>query len=278
VAALTDVGDPGQYAGQYHNTKLIGSRLNLHPTSELSSSRERRSNMSNDDPLYLGFTRRRRFLVGVSLALAAASFLALRIDEVNVLGNKATVGNSGRVILLGYLVWLWALWTYIQWFNDYGAWQKTAAMYVNIRDQLLIKSLGDIEVDPERLDRVRSPAVLAAGTNLAFNGQPLVGQLTFETRAEKIFRDKESKLAAVCVVRCWQPSFPSGRQNFSSVEQFFVPIKFSMHATQAIRAIARLIITTRYFTEYLAPFLIALAPWVPLVVGLHSATKEHYSI
>jgi hypothetical protein len=89
----------------------------------------------SDDPLYLGFTRRRRFLVTVSLALAAAGFLGLRIAEIDIVGNRATVGNPERIVLLGYLVWLWALWTYIQWFNDYGAWQKTRTAFVEIRDR-----------------------------------------------------------------------------------------------------------------------------------------------
>jgi hypothetical protein len=219
-----------------------------------------------DDPLYLGFTRRRQFLVAVSLALAAAGFLGLRIEEIDVVGNKAIVGNPGRIIFLGYLVWLWALWTYKQWFNDYRAWQKTRSAFIEIRDRRLIKSLGKIEADPERLKTIKGPMIQAAVSKFAPDGGRLADQLVFEVQAESIYRDKNNKLGAVCMVMCWQPSFPTGYQGFGQSDRYSIPIKSSTHAVEASRAFVELVLSTRYITEYFAPFLIALLPLFAVAV------------
>jgi len=47
----------------------------------------------SDDSLETGFVRRKRFLIATSLVLAAAGYLGLTIDEVNVLG-KAPSGEG----------------------------------------------------------------------------------------------------------------------------------------------------------------------------------------
>jgi hypothetical protein len=229
--------------------------------------------VSDDDPLYLGFTRRRRFLVGVSLALAAAGFLGLRIEEVDVLGNKAHVGDPARIVLVGYLVWLWALWTYIQWFNDYGAWDKTKAAFVKVRDRLLLNSLGTIEAEPDLLARYRDPLLKSAATSFTADNKPLAEQLTFKVRADSIQRDHNYKMVAVCSLQCWLPLFPAGYQNHGQPELFTVPITFRGYMVSAIRASIEIILGTRYFTEYFAPFLIAIAPLVLIAMRLIMAQK-----
>jgi hypothetical protein len=216
--------------------------------------------VTDNDPLYLGFTRRRRFLVGVSLALATAGFLGLRIEEVDVLGNKAQVGDPDRILLVGYLVWLWALWTYIQWFNDYGAWEKTKAAFVEARDRLLLKMLGTVEAEPDRLTNYRDPILKAAANSFTADHKPLAEQLFFTARAGSVQRNRNDELIIVCSLQCWLPLFPSGEQNHGSPDLYTVPVKTRAYVMSAVRASVELILSTRYFTEYFAPFLIAVAP------------------
>jgi hypothetical protein len=216
-----------------------------------------------DDSAYEGFTKRRRFLVGVSLGLAAAGFLGLRIEEISIVGNKAIVGNPANVAILGYLVWLWALVTYVQWFNDYGAWERTRSAFISRRDKLLIKAISKSEANTPRLETYKVPIRSNAAQSSNSLG-PLCDQLRFDVRADGIGVDRSNQLVAICVMQAWLPTGPTGWQNYLNNEYYSVPVGTFLLITRSIRAIFELTLSTRYFTEYFAPFLIAVAPLLTL--------------
>ena len=220
-----------------------------------------------DDSAYEGFTKRRRFLIGVSLGLAAAGFLGLRIEEINVVGNKAAVGNPANVAILGYVVWLWALATYVQWFNDYGAWERTRSAFIVRRDNLLRKAIDKSEANTPRLEEFRAPIKAMAASSANSRGL-LVDQLRFDMRADAIQRDRSDHLVAVCVMRAWLPTDPNGWADYGSASYYNVPIGRVNLIAKSIRATLALVISTRYLTEYFAPFLIAAIPLLSFVPGL----------
>jgi hypothetical protein len=104
-----------------------------------------------EDLLYSGFVRRRRYLIAISVSVALVKYLGLELPEIDVLGNKAVVHHPERVIQVGYVLWIIALWVYVQWFNDYGAGLKSRAAYNEKRQELLLRAMQTDEPPPAGL-------------------------------------------------------------------------------------------------------------------------------
>jgi len=49
------------------------------------------------------------------------------------------------------VLWVIALWVYVQWFNDYGAWLKSLAAYNETRQGLLIRAMQTDDAPPTDL-------------------------------------------------------------------------------------------------------------------------------
>src|SRR4051812_14341102 len=81
----------------------------------------RSASKMDNDKLYDGFAKNRRFLIVVSLALSCLGALGLHVGEVDVLGNKASITHPEHLTYLAVAVWLWAYMQYIFWFRDIEA-------------------------------------------------------------------------------------------------------------------------------------------------------------
>jgi len=217
----------------------------------------------NDDPLYAGFVRRRRFLIAVSLALAAASYLGLRIDEVNVLGNRANVGHPELLSGVGAVVWLWAVWSYVQWFHDFKAWQQTQTAVVAKRNQYLLRALRSPRAPPGQLNHFTEVRRQAVNLLPAREGMTASPENVFvTTQVDNIFANQNpgSKLLASCSLRAWLPLSPTGAESIGQAEAFTLEIGKWLHRACAARALAYVVVRTRYFSEFYAPFAVAAAP------------------
>ena len=220
----------------------------------------------SDDPIEAGFVRRRRFLIVTSLALAAAGYLGLTIHEVSVLGNTADVGHPERVLLVGYLVWAWALWTYTQWFRDCGAWAKTHGKFVELRDNLLRQTLADVRPADAQLEAFRTTTMAAAVGSRDRLG-PIQERLEFSTSPRVIRRGRDGRLESLCVMQASYPTFPEGTQSLGNPDYFLVPINRALEWRESVWALFALVNSTRYFSEYFAPFVFAV---LPLIVARHT--------
>jgi hypothetical protein len=221
----------------------------------------------SDEQLATGFVRRRRFLIATSLALAATGYLGLRIDEVNVLGNKASVEYPERVLVFGYLVWAWALWTYIQWFRDYGAWERTRGMFLQIRDGMLRKALAGVRAPDVQFQNFRTNRTEQANRTQTSDQLGFVSErLKFAARPDGIQRGHNGRLEAICVIEAWHSVFPKGTQSYGNPDFFLTPISRALKWRVSGRALLSLVNSTRYFSEYFAPYIFAVLPIVVLFV------------
>jgi hypothetical protein len=90
-----------------------------------------------------GFTRARRFLIAVSLALALTKMLAIPFTKISLLGNEATIPHPEQVGWIFWIAWAWALAQYIVWFKDAGAFRE----FRTAVNDACAKHLGEAAVD-----------------------------------------------------------------------------------------------------------------------------------
>jgi hypothetical protein len=124
----------------------------------------------NQDKLYEGFTRNRRFLIAISVALAAISLLDLRFTQISLFGNSADIRNAHRVAVLEWIVWAWAFAQYLVWFRDVGAWRD----FRNAIDEDTAGSLGrDVEGEepPDWVKEKLLGQLMTARSSCAGNGR-----------------------------------------------------------------------------------------------------------
>jgi hypothetical protein len=217
----------------------------------------------SDDPVETGFVRRRRFLIATSLTLAAAGYLGLQLPEINVLGNRLPVGHPERVLIIGYLVWAWALWTYTQWFRDCGAWTRTRSMFVQLRDEKLRRALAGARPPDESFGAFRTNRTAEATNSRHQDSLGLVfKRLEFSSRPDGIQRNPDGRLEAVCVMEAKYRTFPGGFQAFGNPELFVVSIPRALEWRVSGRALWSLVNSTRYFSEYFAPYIFSALPLI----------------
>jgi hypothetical protein len=212
--------------------------------------------MSDEEPLHAGFVRRRRFLIVVSVALALADYLGLQFDKVDVLGNSATVHNPAGVMTIGRIVWILAFIVYVQWFNDVGAWAKTKAAYSSTRNGLLMRAMRAMPVPPALADKVRTATAEALAT--AWRNQGSEGEPRVSIRAQPV--GVMLGLRMYYEVHAWIPMPTGGEQGIGSTEHFDAPISKYVMISRSVLTFALVVAAKRYFSEYFAPFLIALLP------------------
>ena len=215
------------------------------------------------ESVYQGFVRQRRFLVGISLALAAAGYLGLSIKTVSVLGNAVEVAHPERVAGFAYIVWLWAIWRYVQWFVDCGAWQDTQQGFASTLERMLQLAM-----------RSRAPAI------------PTGAQVEIEGLATRFFKQHnvaaQPRLTYEAVPECTKhldgkpvsmTFLLTGHiREGEHISTVFGPVRMQVDIPTGVlrtrRVLAWLLVPLgrRYFSEYFAPFVIALFPLLPLIV------------
>jgi hypothetical protein len=205
-----------------------------------------------DDSLYTGFVRRRRYLIAISVSVALVKYLGLTLPEIDVLGNKAIVHHPERVIQLGYVLWLIAFWVYVQWFNDYGAWLKSVAAYNETRQELLLRAMKTDNPAPSDLvERLRRET-------------PAQGVL-YKVTPANVFLDPDRGDRVYYQVQGWQRLEPTGLQSVGGSAHFERDIPRGVLWSRNCLALLIVVTAKRYFSEFYAPFLVALLPLVSLL-------------
>jgi len=215
----------------------------------------------NQDKLYEGFTRNRRFLIAVSVALAAISLLDLRFTQISLFGNSADIRNADRVAVLEWIVWAWAFAQYLVWFRDVGAWRD----FRNAIEEDTSGSLGrDVEGE-EPPDWVKEKLLGQLMTKL---GQvaPVMGVRDFVpkfTSMQLLGRDV-GRVANVEVTAIMRQPDDTGYTiaEMIRIERVIEPSRWRRRARLSTISV---ILTRRFTLEYFAPFAIACVPvtvWV----------------
>jgi hypothetical protein len=214
--------------------------------------------------LYAGFVRQRRFLIVVSLALAAAGYLGLTLDKVDVLGNSAIIGRPDRVLWLGYICWGWALLRYIQWFNDCGAWAETKSAHVEAYQILIRRHAESADIPRHAIDEA------TAKTVVMLTVKDPVPPMIFRSETSQIrwLRRQPGQLgqpvAADLFAVAYIPVSPYDEQAMAR-GSYRIDLNQVRMKTLWLRASLQVALTKRHFLEYFAPYVIALLPLLALI-------------
>ena len=205
--------------------------------------------LMDDDSLYTGLVRRRRYLIVISVTVALVKYLGLTFPEVDVLGNKAEVHHPERVIQLGYVLWAISICTYIQWFNDYGAWLKCVVAYNDTRNRLLLRAMRTDEAPPDALvEKLRAATPVK---DAAYRVTPR-NVLSAPGRPDRVYYELQG----------WQRLEPTGEQSVGGSTYFERDIPKWILWSRNFLAILVVVAAKRYFSEFYAPFFVALLPIV----------------
>jgi hypothetical protein len=208
------------------------------------------------DKLREGFTRNRRFLIAISVALAAISLLDLQFTQINLLGNSADIHNADRVAALEWAVWAWAVAQYIVWFRDVGAWQE----FRNAIEDDTASSFGrDVERD-EPPDWVKTKLLEQLMTKL---GQvaPVMGVKDFASKFTTMqsYGPNADHIANVEVTAFMRLPDDTGytMAEMIRIERVIEPVRWRARFRWSMLSV---IVTRRFTLEFFAPFAIAGIP------------------
>ncbi len=205
-----------------------------------------------------GFTRARRFLIAISLALACFKVLELDFTQVSILGNSATIKRPEQVIVLIWIAWIWAVVQYLVWFRDVGGWSE----FVRASTEDCIQRIGRkalLEPIPEWLKkqladdlgkRLQHTSNGAIGYSVSYKDVNGGGQTTdwaLQMYAEAHVRSDNHYLEVAGPVR------------------FERPIPRDEWQRHLRRSMILALLTRRFIPEYFAPFAIALLPVATII-------------
>ena len=203
-----------------------------------------------------GFSRYRRFLIAVSVAMTFVTLLDLDFEKVSLLGNEATIRNPSRVILIGWFIWAWAIVQYVLWYRDIGAWAQIRAatrIDCNSRLQLLmVKRPVPNWLESSLMTTLRQ----TAGSNFELE------KITLHVEgARDIDPIGPQKIIAVHMFASATSRLPDQRGEIKAgparYEADVTPEEFSQCNRRAWLSV---LFTRSYVFEYLAPFAIGVLP------------------
>jgi hypothetical protein len=217
------------------------------------------------------FMRRRRILIVLSIALAASTWVGLTFTEVSVLGNSADIGDPKNVEYLAYAFWLCALLAYVQSFHAVGAWKKVTEAYTSALSERLMRAMRNVKATPENAAAFEASTRQMFANQTGPRGVPVADTLKYSTRPDAAGRDHDRKWKVRMVMQAHQPTFLGGLSPTGNISFFEVEVTRATLARCAIQAISYIVVRAPYFTDYFAPFVIALLP-IPHGVSLFWST------
>jgi hypothetical protein len=215
-----------------------------------------------------GFTRARRFLFAVSLALALTKALAIPFTKINLLGNEAEIPHPEQVGWLFWIAWAWALAQYLVWLKDVGAWRE----FRSAVDDACGKHLGEaaaLEPIPEWLVKDLNKQLLdkLAGSRALLTSKEVV---KFHQRFTQLDGDGKKKPRVANVMADAYVRLKDRRgEALAGETRYEVEIPEDVWRQRNWRETIIVLIFSRFTLEYFAPFAIALLP-----VGV--AIYRHY--
>ena len=221
------------------------------------------------------FVRQRRFLLTVSLLLFAVYVVGIKIDDsVESLGLKFTIERKELLVPFGWLVWLWALVRYAQYYVPTGrpAIERETAREVHQQAHFLLLAFAREQFNNQGLmvDGVR---VEGKVVDLFW---PILNEKT--PPAPDSIRDHVAEWTVrPDGGRTYRASMQIIRKTNGAQLTLDGPVGLSAEEVRACERRAWWIVhfKTHVFTDYLAPFVVAAAPvaaaavhYMPLIVGL----------
>jgi len=201
------------------------------------------------------FIRQRRNLMLISVALLLVIGAGFRPEKINILGNTITVDNPDYII---YGIWmLWSYWfiRYIQHYNDLKdtEWRQRYSEELNFRIQrwaepLALKLRAGIDLEDKHISKfLGQPEYKPKG----YGAPPW----SYQLNNSKIRRDENDQLEVMVQLE----SFDAGGGKHNNVP-IFVPVGRLRFVLCSILSHSKIVRSTRLFSEYTFPFLVAFAP------------------
>jgi hypothetical protein len=217
----------------------------------------------DNEKLQAGFVRNRRFLIGASLALAFTLGLGIQFKQISVLGNTADVPHPEQVIGIIWVVWAWSLAQYIVWFRDVGAWSE----FRGAVSDACAKHFGELAAAqplPQWLVDQLSEQVRSQLRNSQYGD--LTSKIQFYSWFSAIEGDGKRKVRVANVLSQAYVRLPDQSGQAASPDtRIEVEISDADWRKYSRVATVRVLLTSRFFLEYFAPFLIGSLPvWVAI--------------
>jgi hypothetical protein len=222
--------------------------------------------MAVEEHIRAGFTRSRRFLVAISLGLTLFYAVGLKVNHVSILGNDAEIERPEAVQWLVWIVWAWALAQYVVWFHDVEAWSEFQAAARARAVRTLAEDLTRHPL-PEWLQQSLHTDV----TNRS--GEPIAGY----TASQQFVRLRPDGKADIEGSAIAYLSNEKGEVTAGPV-RFVREVDLQTWRSNRRVAYIYVMVTSRYFVEYFAPFVIAAIPvfWRGLPYARDAAVSALY--
>ncbi len=209
-----------------------------------------------DGDVQIGFLRKRRNLLGISLALLIIHLTGLEIKKINVFGNEVYLTNPQMASYFLWAGWFYFLFRYYVYFHDLPTKGIHDAYLTRLHQLMKVVALGELK----RIFLERNPDV------------PRDAELEFE----------EDSLASIHAFPVGWVFRGSGKMHFGENTRLVSPVDFQVHGTPFQRAKIRAHLHSwlhkRFLTEYYFPFAFAALPvlvlmWSTLPMGYPDATS-----
>lgn len=199
------------------------------------------------DDIRAGFIRQRRMLFAASLFLAVSDYLGLSIDQISFLGNSVTPARPERLLQLLWLLWAYAVYRYAVFLHDLGDVGFVDALARN-RGNAIRRAIFNQwkKVVRRQLFAVHGPG------RLQFQSVQQVSEKLPLQDAEYIHC--RASVAYTTLSNASNVTFNEVKESFRIEHRSVLTIR------SAVIALIKTILTTRFFTEYALPLLVALLP------------------
>jgi hypothetical protein len=205
-----------------------------------------------------GFTRARRFLIAISLAISLTKMLAIPFTQINILGNVATIPHPEQVGWIFWIAWFWAIYQYLVWLKDAGAWGEFRAAVNDACAKHLGEAAAKIPM-PERL-RNELKANLFGKLGSAQGISPSA-DVKFCQRFYSFVGDGKNKPRVANVVADAFIRLADQRGEATAGEtRYEVEISEDEWRRRNWDKTIKVLLTSRFIPEYFAPFVIGLLP------------------
>ncbi len=198
--------------------------------------------MADSDAVSAGLNRQRRSLMIVSLALLFYESAGLVVEQINVLGNTVKVQNPEKATLLLWGAWGYFLLRYYQYFRDLP--EKGFGSAYRVRFDELATAMA-----VRRFAKKYEPDPDSPGTARGLKVTPIDARIMHSSHDDwEAEIDYEVHYRRDGVARATQR--PTGQK----------AVLFRPELRMArVRAVLYVLLSTRLATEYVLPFVVALA-------------------
>lgn len=207
--------------------------------------------MSNEQEIQSGFIRQRRNLMVMSIVVLLSEITELKISKVAVFGNEAVINNPDLVLKVMWLFLAYWLVRYYQYFHEIG--DKGFVRSFKSKRKKLLEKMG--------FRRLFNDPIFIEWIPNGSDGKKLKSfPESFEVYEDRLFHvESEAEFL-----------LSDHRHNGGTLHKEHITFSPRQLLIPSIVAVLDVLIRTRYFSEYLLPFVLFVLPLVFSNANAHS--------